>query len=63
MRYTTTPSWTGVERPRRRRFTAGGQPDAAETVRLLAELDRLHADGTPRDDQFDALKRKLLGET
>jgi hypothetical protein len=38
-------------------------PDAAETVRLLADLDRMHANGTLGDAEFDALKRKLLGET
>lgn len=37
-------------------------PDAAETVRLLADLDRMHASGTLGDAEFDALKRKLLGE-
>lgn len=40
-----------------------GPPDAAETVRLLAELDRMHADGTLTDADFDALKRKLLDRT
>jgi len=43
--------------------TAGGAPaEAAETVRLLAELDRMHASGALGDAEFDALKRKLLGE-
>ena len=43
-------------------FTTGGgdAPDAAETVRLLADLDRMHADGTLGDAELDALKRKLL---
>ena len=36
--------------------------DAAETVRLLAELDRMHAGGALGDAEFDAVKRKLLGE-
>jgi hypothetical protein len=40
----------------------GGAPDAAETVRLLSELDRMHASGALGDAEFDALKRKLLGE-
>jgi len=35
--------------------------NAAETVRLLADLDRMHASGTIGDADFDALKRKLLG--
>jgi hypothetical protein len=44
--------------------TTGGAPsDAAETVRLLGELDRLHASGTIGDAEFDTLKRKLLGES
>jgi hypothetical protein len=44
--------------------TAGGAPsDAAETVRLLAELDRMHESGTVGDAEFDTLKRKLLGES
>jgi hypothetical protein len=44
--------------------TAGGAPsDAAETVRLLAELDRMHENGTVGDAEFDTLKRKLLGES
>jgi len=41
---------------------AGAAPDAAETVRLLADLDRMHNDGTVSDAQFEALKEKLLGE-
>jgi putative oligomerization/nucleic acid binding protein len=51
-------------------FDAGGEAadasaepgDAAETVRLLADLDRMHASGALGDAEFDALKRKLLGE-
>jgi hypothetical protein len=51
-------------------FDAGGDAadasaapgDAAETVRLLADLDRMHASGALGDAEFDALKRKLLGE-
>jgi hypothetical protein len=34
--------------------------NAAETVRLLADLDRMHASGAIGDADFDALKRKLL---
>jgi hypothetical protein len=42
---------------------AQGTPaDPAETVRLLGELDRMHASGALGDAEFDALKRKLLGE-
>lgn len=37
--------------------------DAAETVKLLADLDRMHAAGALSDAEFDALKRKLLGES
>ena len=46
-------------------FSAGDatEPDPAETVKLLAELDRMHASGALGDTEFDALKRKLLGET
>jgi hypothetical protein len=40
-----------------------GALDAAETVRLLADLDRMHADGTLGDADFDALKRKLLDQS
>jgi hypothetical protein len=29
-------------------------------VRLLGDLDRMHADGTLGDADFDALKRKLI---
>jgi len=44
--------------------TSGAPPsEAAETVRLLAELDRMHASGTVGDAEFDTLKRKLLGES
>jgi hypothetical protein len=39
-----------------------GAPDAAETVRLLGELDRMHASGTLGDAEFSALKKRLLGE-
>ena len=42
--------------------SVGAPADAAETVRLLADLDRMHASGALGDDEFDALKRKLLGE-
>jgi hypothetical protein len=37
--------------------------DAAETVKLLAELDRLRASGVLGQDEFDMMKRKLLGES
>jgi hypothetical protein len=43
--------------------TSGAPSEAAETVRLLAELDRMHASGTVGDAEFDTLKRKLLGES
>ena len=43
--------------------TSGAPSEAAETVRLLAELDRMHENGTVGDAEFDTLKRKLLGET
>jgi hypothetical protein len=39
----------------------GAPTNAAETVRLLADLDRMHASGTIGDADFDTLKRKLLG--
>jgi hypothetical protein len=43
---------------------AGGGPDTAtaDTVRLLADLDRMRESGALGDAEFDALKRKLLGE-
>jgi hypothetical protein len=46
-------------------FSAGyaSDSDPAETVKLLAELDRMHASGALGDTEFDTLKRKLLGET
>lgn len=38
-----------------------GEPsDAAQEVKLLADLDRMHAGGAIGDDDFEALKRKLL---
>jgi len=44
--------------------SAGGAPaDAAETVKLLAQLDQMHASGAIGDAEFESLKRKLLGET
>ena len=43
--------------------TANAPVDAAQTVKLLAELDRMHTSGTLGDAEFDALKRKLLGES
>ena len=43
-------------------ITGGARNDAAETVRLLGELDRMHTSGTIGDAEFDTLKRKLLGE-
>jgi len=43
--------------------TGAATGDAAETVRLLGELERLHASGTIGDAEFDTLKRKLLGES
>jgi hypothetical protein len=43
--------------------TSGAPAEAAETVRLLGELDRMHESGTIGDAEFDTLKRKLLGET
>ncbi|MEA2718400.1 MAG: hypothetical protein QOJ39_264 [Candidatus Eremiobacteraeota bacterium] len=46
-------------------FTAGDMhdaaPSAAETVRLLDDLDRMHASGALGDAEFEAIKRKLLG--
>ena len=39
----------------------GNAPDAADTVRLLAELDRMHTAEAISDAQFDALKSKLIG--
>ncbi|HEV3085906.1 MAG TPA: SHOCT domain-containing protein [Candidatus Elarobacter sp.] len=42
----------------------GGAPhDAADTVKLLAELDRMRASGALGQDEFDAMKRKLLEES
>ena len=37
-----------------------GAPDTASTVRLLADLDRMRADGSLNDAEFDAIKAKLL---
>ncbi len=39
---------------------SGTPSDGAEEVKLLADLDRMHASGAIGDDDFEALKRKLL---
>jgi hypothetical protein len=36
--------------------------DAAETVRLLADLDRMRASGALGESEFETVKRRLLGE-
>ena len=38
----------------------GGAPDAADTVRLLADLDRMRASGSLTETEFEAIKAKLL---
>jgi hypothetical protein len=43
--------------------SAGAPLDAADTVKLLAELDRLRANGSLAQDEFEIMKRKLLGES
>jgi hypothetical protein len=35
-------------------------PDAADTVRLLADLDRMRASGSLTETEFEAIKAKLL---
>ena len=35
-------------------------PDAADTVRLLADLDRMRASGSLTESEFEAIKAKLL---
>ena len=37
--------------------------DAAETVRLLGDLERMRTSGALGQSEFDALKQRLLGET
>jgi hypothetical protein len=37
-------------------------PATADTVRLLGELEQLHAGGSIGDADYETLKRKLLGE-
>ena len=37
-----------------------GAPDAADTVRLLADLDRMRASGSLTESEFEAIKAKLL---
>jgi hypothetical protein len=37
-----------------------GAPDTADTVRLLADLDRMRANGSLTEAEFDAIKAKLL---
>jgi hypothetical protein len=39
---------------------SGAPSDGAETVKLLADLDRMHTSGAIGDADFDAHKRKLL---
>jgi hypothetical protein len=39
---------------------SGTPSDGAEEVKLLADLDRMHASGAIGEDDFEALKRKLL---
>jgi hypothetical protein len=36
--------------------------DAADTVRLLADLDRMRASGALGESEFETIKRRLLGE-
>jgi len=38
----------------------GGTPDTADTVRLLADLDRMRASGSLTETEFEAIKAKLL---
>jgi hypothetical protein len=38
-----------------------GAPDTADTVRLLADLDRMRASGSLTEAEFEAIKAKLLG--
>jgi hypothetical protein len=38
----------------------GGAPDAADTVRLLADLDRMRASGSLTETEFETIKAKLL---
>src|SRR5947209_174534 len=40
---------------------AAGAPDTADTVRLLADLDRMRASGSLTEAEFEAIKAKLLG--
>ena len=42
---------------------AATSEDTATTVKMLGDLERMHASGALADDECDALKRKLLGET
>ena len=38
----------------------GGAPDTADTVRLLADLDRMRVSGSLTEAEFEAIKAKLL---
>ncbi|HEY6235390.1 MAG TPA: hypothetical protein VIW69_09845 [Candidatus Elarobacter sp.] len=40
-----------------------GTMGTADTVRLLADLDRMRADGSLSEAEFAAVKAKLLGGT
>jgi hypothetical protein len=40
--------------------TSASAPDTADTVRLLADLDRMRASGSLTQAEFDAIKAKLL---
>lgn len=42
--------------------TGNADPGAADTVRLLADLDRMRASGALGDAEFESLKKKLLNE-
>jgi len=41
---------------------AGASHDPAETIHLLADLERMRASGALGQSEFDTLKQKLLGE-
>ncbi len=71
LHHAAAPATAGINADGSRTFTSSDDAapavaaaaDAATTVKMLSDLERMHSSGALADDEFDALKRKLLGET